>query len=443
MKIRKIAAIALCAAILASAAAIGVSAEGSTGKVDSVELVENADSIVYTGVSEVAANCMPSIVSITNQSVQEVSSYYSMFGNNFGNRSYTSTSVGSGIIIGQNDTELLIATNNHVVEDDTTLTVTFVDEQSYEAQIKGTDSENDLAVISIPFSEISDDTLSQIKIAKVGNSDEVLVGEQVVAIGNALGYGQSVTTGIVSALNRTIEVSDSSSSSYYYGYDTTTYEDLIQIDAPINGGNSGGALLNLKGELIGINSAKATSSGVEGMGYAININKAMDIINNLMERETRTKVDESESGYLGISGATISSSYYNVPTGVYIDSVTEGGAADIAGITENDIITEFDGQKVSSIDELKEMLLYYKAGETVEVKAYVDNENYGYEEQTFEVTLGERPSSDTDTSESSEKKSSDEEEETEPSENGNNFYGFGGFGFGGNGSSDEGAAYRQ
>ena len=429
MNIKKIAAIAICAAIMTTAT-VAVSADNSA-TVSEVELVESAG-VVYTGVSEVAENCMPAIVSITNQSVQLVNEYYALFGNRFGNgdRSYTSTSVGSGIVVGQNDTELLIASNNHVVENADTLTVTFVDGESYEAQLKGYDDENDLAVIAIPLSEMSADTLSQIRIAKIGNSDEVKVGEQVVAIGNALGYGQSVTTGIVSAIGRNINVSDS-----YYGSSYTVYEDLIQTDAAINGGNSGGALLNLKGELIGINSAKATRSGVEGMGYAINVNKAMDIISELMERETRVKVPEAESGYLGITGGTINSQYYRLPAGVYISTVAEGGAAERAGLTADDIITSVGGYKVTTIDELKEALLYFKAGETVEVVAYVDDENYGYTEQTFEVTLDERPhdeDSDAETEEPAE--GEDDNQQTDPREEFYNYF-FGGDFYGRNGGN--------
>lgn len=267
------------------------------------------ESFSYSNVADVAEDVMPSIVSITNKSVQEVQDWFSR-------QTYQmeSESAGSGIIIGENDTELLICTNNHVVEDSDTLTVTFIDDESYEAQVKGTDKENDLAVVAVKLDDISDDTRSKIKIAKYGDSDSLRVGEQVVAIGNALGYGQSVTTGIVSALNRDITASEDGSEA-----SATTYQDLIQTDAAINPGNSGGALLNMNGEVIGINSAKASESGVEGMGYAIPISKAMPILENLMSKQTRSKVDEDKIGYLGINGQGVSDQavqLYNVPAGV-------------------------------------------------------------------------------------------------------------------------------
>ncbi len=343
------------------------------------------ESFSYSNVADVAEDVMPSIVSITNKSVQEVQDWFSR-------QTYQmeSESAGSGIIIGENDTELLICTNNHVVEDSDTLTVTFIDDESYEAQVKGTDKENDLAVVAVKLDDISDDTRSKIKIAKYGDSDSLRVGEQVVAIGNALGYGQSVTTGIVSALNRDITASEDGSEA-----SATTYQDLIQTDAAINPGNSGGALLNMNGEVIGINSAKASESGVEGMGYAIPISKAMPILENLMSKQTRSKVDEDKIGYLGINGQGVSDQavqLYNVPAGVYVTKVQSGSPADKAGLREGDIITKFDGTEVSDMSDLQERLQYYSAGETVELTIQT-NKDGAYAEKTLEITLGSRSQS--------------------------------------------------
>lgn len=343
------------------------------------------ESFSYSNVADVAEDVMPSIVSITNKSVQEVQDWFSR-------QTYQmeSESAGSGIIIGENDTELLICTNNHVVEDSDTLTVTFIDDESYEAQVKGTDKENDLAVVAVKLDDISDDTRSKIKIAKYGDSDSLRVGEQVVAIGNALGYGQSVTTGIVSALNRDITASEDGSED-----SATTYQDLIQTDAAINPGNSGGALLNMNGEVIGINSAKASESGVEGMGYAIPISKAMPILENLMSKQTRSKVDEDKIGYLGINGQGVSDQavqLYNVPAGVYVTKVQSGSPADKAGLREGDIITKFDGTEVSDMSDLQERLQYYSAGETVELTIQT-NKDGAYAEKTLEITLGSRSQS--------------------------------------------------
>ncbi len=326
-------------------------------------------------VADVASSVMPSIVSITNQSVQEVQNYYSMFGMGGAPQTEEVESCGSGIIIGQNDTELLIVTNNHVVENADTLTVGFIDNQAYEANIKGTDPDNDLAVVAVNLSDISDDTMSQIKVATLGDSDALKVGQQVVAIGNALGYGQSVTTGIVSALDR--QVSEDSD------------EGFIQTDAAINPGNSGGALLNMKGEVIGINSAKLASTEVEGMGYAIPITRAEPILQNLMNRTTREKVSEDQAAALSISGTSVDSSVaqaYGLPEGVYVAEEVEGGAADKAGITAGSVITAFDGTSISSMDELKQQLQYYAAGETVDVTVAVAD-NGKYVERTVSVTL--------------------------------------------------------
>lgn len=343
--------------------------------VSTAELVESSEGFTYSGVADIAEAAMPTIVAITNKSVQEVRSFYR--GQTF---QYESESCGSGIIVGENETELLICTNNHVVEDATELTVSFIDENSYEAQIKGTDPSNDLAVIAVNLEDISDETMEQIKIAQMGDSDEMRVGEQVVAIGNALGYGQSVTTGIISAKDRTIAVEDGGSS----------YENLIQTDAAINPGNSGGALLNMNGELIGINSAKASSSGVEGMGYAIPVSKALPILENLMSKETRSKVDSSEAAYMGINGEGVTSEVielYNVPAGVYVTAVGEGTPAEEAGLQRGDIITAFDDVAVTNMDELSNRLQYYKGGETVEMTIQTAP-NGAYEEKTIEITLG-------------------------------------------------------
>lgn len=334
-------------------------------------------------VSSIAKNAMPSIVAITNKSVQEVQDYFSMFSRGSGTQEQEVESQGSGIIIGQNDSELLIATNNHVVEDADTLSVCFVDDQAYEATVKGTDADNDLAVIAVKLSDISDDTMSQIKIAEIGDSDQLQVGEQVVAIGNALGYGQSVTTGIVSAVNRQLEDSDSENG-------------FIQTDAAINPGNSGGALLNMKGEVIGINSSKYSDTTVEGMGYAIPITAVQDRLDDLMNRQTREKVDENEKGYLGISCTTVSSDVseaYGIPEGVLVTEVASKSAAQKAGIKANYVITKIDGQSISSAEELTEKLNYYAVGETVPITfEYLKDD--AYVEKTVDVTLMKNPNAD-------------------------------------------------
>ena len=338
-------------------------------------------SIGTANVTEVTKNAMPSIVSITNMSVQEVQNFFG------GTQKQESESAGSGIIIGQNDSELLIATNNHVVEGSSTLTVTFIDGKSVKADIKGTDSDKDLAVVAVPLSEIKDSTMDKIAVATLGNSDQTQVGDQVIAIGNALGYGQSVTTGIVSAKNRKLNdegVEEDEDS------DATN---LIQTDAAINPGNSGGALLNMKGELIGINSAKYADSAVEGMGYAIPISKAKPILEELMNRETREKVDSSKKGYLGVSLANLTTEaieMYNMPTGAFVRSVEDDSPAQEAGICKGDIIVKFDGQKVSDGDDLLDKLQYYKSGEKIEA-VIARATNGEYEENTIELTLGTRP----------------------------------------------------
>ena len=332
-------------------------------------------------VSSIAKNAMPSIVAITNKSVQEVQDYFSMFSRGSGTQEQEVESQGSGIIIGQNDSELLIATNNHVVEDADTLSVCFVDDQAYEATVKGTDADNDLAVIAVKLSDISDDTMSQIKIAEIGDSDQLQVGEQVVAIGNALGYGQSVTTGIVSAVNRQLEDSDSENG-------------FIQTDAAINPGNSGGALLNMQGQVIGINSAKLASTEVEGMGYAIPVSTASPIFEDLMNRQTRTKVSSDQAAALGIKGQFYRRSLWHIPQGVYVAEVEKGSAAEKAGITSGSVITKFDGTSVKSMDDLKSQLEYYAAGETVDLVVKIAD-NGSYVEKSLTITLDKADTSTT------------------------------------------------
>lgn len=350
---------------------VGADASNQTSQSASAEQVTNKDRSEYS-VAEIAQSCMPSIVSITNKGVEEVRSM-------FGTRQYESTSAGSGIIIGQNDEELLIATNNHVVANATEISVCFGDDEDkvVEAKVKGTDADNDLGIIAVDLDDLTDEIKSSISIAKIGNSSDVKVGDQVVAIGNALGYGQSVTTGIVSAMDREVTIEGMTAK-------------LIQTDAAINPGNSGGALLNMKGELIGINSSKFASSVVEGMGYAIPIDTAEPILEELMNRETRDLVATEEQGYLGISCQNVSSDIsemYNIPQGVYVLELQKDGAAEKAGLVKGDIITKFDGMSISDYDDLKSSLQYYKAGETVELVIQRAKEAGGYEEKILQVTL--------------------------------------------------------
>ena len=351
------------------------------GEITKADLVDVSDAAVAnSGVAEVATNVMPAMVSITNTSVQEVMDWF-----RGGNFQYESKSLGTGVIMGENDEELLIVTNNHVVADSSELTVSFIDEESVEGVIKGTDAGDDLAVVAVRLEDIPAETMEQIRIANVADSEDVRVGEQVVAIGNALGYGQSVTTGIVSALGRTITVADES------GYNE--YTDLIQTDAAINQGNSGGALLNMKGEVIGINSVKAGASGVEGMGYAISTSKAIPIIRNLMNKKTRELVSEDQLPYLGIVGQDVTrdvAQLYGLPEGIYVTELSEDGPSDQAGIIPGMIITGFDGESIDSMSDLQELLPYYAGGETVSITVSVQNEDGEYEEQSFDVTLGLR-----------------------------------------------------
>lgn len=352
----------------------------SSTNVNSTKLTQTK-STVTSDISEIVENAMPSVVSITNISVQQVQSFFQ------GTQEYESQSSGSGIIIGKNDSELLVVSNNHVVSGSDTLTVTFINNTSVEAQIKGTDPDKDLAVIAVPLDKIDEDTMSQIAVATLGDSSELKVGEPVIAIGNALGYGQSVTNGIVSAKDRTL------SSSSPEGETEENSVKYIQTNAAINPGNSGGALLNMNGEVIGINTAKVADSAVEGMGYAIPVSDVSDIIEDLMNRTTRTKVNEGEQGQLGITGFDVAeenAAMYGMPKGVYISKIAEGSGAEKAGLTKGSIIVEFDGTAIDSMATLQERLQYYKAGETVSVTVRVPSATGEYTENTVDVTLGER-----------------------------------------------------
>ena len=349
-----------------------VASTTSAPTTESLSLTSTASVGNGMDVSTIAENVMPSVVAINISAIVE---QQGMFGYT---QQYEAEGSGSGIIIGENDSELLMVTNNHVVSDATTVNVTFADGESYEAQVKSTDSDTDLAIVVVKLSDIKDSTMNSIKIATIGDSDSLKVGEQVVAIGNALGYGQSVTTGIVSAKDRT---------------NSTNTTPLIQTDAAINPGNSGGALLNMKGEVIGINSSKYSDTTVEGMGYAIPITAVQDRLDDLMNRQTREKVSEDEKGYLGVSCQTVSSDIseaYGIPTGVLVAEVQSGSAAEKAGIKKNYVITRIDGQSISSAEELTEKLDYYKSGETVPI-TYEYMKNNEYTEKTVDVTLMDNP----------------------------------------------------
>lgn len=331
-----------------------------------------AGTALATDVSAIVESAMPFVVAINNTMLYQGSNWFGQ------TQTYEVPSSGSGIIVGQNDDELLIVTNNHVVEDSNALSVTFIDDEAVSAAIKGTDSESDLAVIAVPLSEVSESTLSQISIAKLGDSDELKVGQGVIAIGNALGYGQSVTVGYISAMNREVKTDNNESRT------------LLQTDAAINPGNSGGALLNMKGEVIGINAAKYSSTEVEGMGYAIPISKAQDIINNLMTKRTRKEAPEGKSGFLGIQGQNIdeeTAKKLDMPTGIFVYKIVEGGAASKTDLREKDIITKFDDQTVKTMANLQDMLRYYEEGETVNLTVK-SLENGTYVERVVAVTLG-------------------------------------------------------
>ena len=357
----------------------------STSAVTSNASLTKTSSVVTSDVSSVVENVMPSIVSITNMSVQEVQNYFG------GTSKQESESAGTGIIISQNDSELLVVTNNHVVAGSDTLTVTFADGNSVEANIKGTDSEYDVAVVAVPLDSISEDTKKAISVATLGDSTELKVGEPAIAIGNALGYGQSVTTGVISALNRSVSETDQTT-----GETTESSVKLIQKDAAINPGNSGGALVNASGEVIGINSSKLVGDSVEGVGYAIPISDVSDLIENLMNQETKTKVAEADQGAIGIKGMSVSTEYsqqLNMPEGVYVSEVTKGGGAEKAGMTRGCIITGINGTTVSSKDDLQEQLQYYAKGDEVELTIQVPQSNGEYQEQSVNVTLGAKQTS--------------------------------------------------
>lgn len=367
-----VASVAFQATNLVADRFLGTTESREVKSVDNTKISQSTGETAKSDIASIAEEVMPSVVSITNLSVQQVQSFFG------GIQEQESKSVGSGIIISQNDSELLIITNNHVVEGNETLTVSFVDEESVEAQVKGTDATKDLAVIAVQTKEIKDTTMDQIKVASLGNSDQLQVGESVIAIGNALGYGQSVTSGIVSATGRELGGID---------------EKLIQTDAAINPGNSGGALLNANGEVIGINTVKVATDTVEGMGYAIPISSVSDIIENLMNQETKTKVSEAEQGQLGIQGVDVtadSSEMYNMPTGVYVSEVIAGGGAKKAGITKGSVITGINGTSIDGMQALKEQLQYYRAGETVKITVATPEKNGEYAKRDVEVTLGKK-----------------------------------------------------
>lgn len=368
---------------------------------DSEATDTSSDGSYLPNVKEIAQNAMPSIVAITNQSKETIQ---------FWGQEYEqdSESTGSGIIVGKSDTELLIATNNHVVQNADQLTVLFSadtendEDKMVTAQVKGTDSSLDLAVVAVKLDDIPQDVMDQIKVIEIGDSDEVNVGDWSIAIGNALGYGQSVTFGIISALDREVILSTDNGE---------ITQNMIQTDAAINFGNSGGALLDENGRLIGINSAKASSTGVEGMGYAIPINTAKSVIEDLMNQTTRTKADADKAGALGVRVTNVSEEarqMYNIPAGAYVYEVTDGSAAAEAGIKQGDIITKLDKTTISSMSELFDRIQYYEAGESVDVTIKRSGDN-GYQEQVVTVTLQAKDATDS---------SSQDEESTEEYQDG-------------------------
>lgn len=351
--------------------------EEAVAQVSGTEVV----SATVTDVTEVVQNVMPAVVSINNKYIEKTS----FFGQEY---SREAEGAGSGIIVGQNETELLLVSNYHVVEAAEELTVQFIDGSQVQAQIKGSDADKDLAVIAVQLEDIESETMDAIAVAKLGDSTALTVGEPVIAIGNALGYGQSVTTGVVSALNRPIYVDEMSMDLREEG--DQEINTFIQTDAAINPGNSGGALLNIKGEVIGINSNKIGGDAIEGMGYAIPISDAQPIIEDLMSKETRLKVDDAKKGYLGITGVNVYQEYaqiYGVPEGVYVSSVMEGTGAEAAGLQIGDIIIALNEEEITSMDELKDELSYYEEGATVSLKIMRAG-TLGYETLTVEITLG-------------------------------------------------------
>ncbi|WP_051538187.1 S1C family serine protease [Butyrivibrio proteoclasticus] len=355
------------------------STENAAGTQAQKVSLTTTSSAVVTDITEMVEAVMPAMVMIHNNFMTSA--------NYFGySQSEEATASGSGIIVGQNDTELLVATNYHVIEGADSLEVIFCDDAVVPAVVKGTDSDMDLAVIAVNLEDISADTINTIKVATLGDSETLKLGEPAIAIGNALGYGQSVTTGVISALNREVEIEEGVTKTF------------IQTDAAINPGNSGGALLNINGEVIGINSNKLGGDVVEGMGYAIPISVAKPIIEELMNEETRYKVDESERGYVGIKGVMVTSdvnSYYGLPEGIYVAEVVPGGAAEAAGMKKGDVIVEFEGKEISSMEDLTTRLEYYAAGTTVTIKVMREGDD-GYEEVELQVTLGSADDSATD-----------------------------------------------
>lgn len=380
--------------LLKDKAGIGQSREASTVVEETIQTPEKAKDNVsvqgtqmvmttVTDVSEVVKELMPAVVSVNNKYVEKLS----FWGQEY---SQEQTGSGSGIIVGQNDTELLVVTNHHVIADAEELTVQFADGSLVQAQVKGSDADKDLAVIAVQLKDMESDTMNQIVIAELGSSDDLTVGEPVIAIGNALGYGQAVTTGVVSALNRAIAVSNIPAAQN----EDTEVNTFIQTDAAINPGNSGGPLLNMKGQVIGINSNKIGNSLVEGMGYAIPISDVKSIIEDLMSRETRLKVEQDKKGYIGITGLDVEKEYselYSIPQGVYVSRVMEGTGAYEAGLVRGDIITAVNGEEVTSMDELQEELGYYEAGTTVEL-TIMQGSPVGYQAKTVQVTLGKQSS---------------------------------------------------
>ena len=347
---------------------------GSQDNAKSESTAAPATNLSSMDVSTIVDKAMPSVVSIYGKEEVTQNSF-------FGPQSYEAQSSGSGIIVGKTDSELLIVTNNHVIADTTSLEVEFSDGKKASASVKGGDSDNDVAVVAVKLSDMGEDTLSRISIANIGDSDNVKVGQGVVAIGNALGYGQSVTVGYISALNREVKTEGGTS------------RNLLQTDAAINPGNSGGALLNMQGQVIGINSAKYSDTAVEGMGYAIPISTVKDLIKELSSKETRTVVAQENQGYLGIQGKDIDEEMakaYDMPQGIYVYKVVEGGAAAASDLKAKDIITKFDGQSVRSMEELKNMLTYYESGRKVDLTVQRLDDSGKYVEKTVSITLGKR-----------------------------------------------------
>ena len=347
---------------------------GSQDNAKSESTAAPATNLSSMDVSTIVDKAMPSVVSIYGKEEVTQNSF-------FGPQSYEAQSSGSGIIVGKTDSELLIVTNNHVIADTTSLEVEFSDGKKATASVKGGDSDNDVAVVAVKLSDMGEDTLSRISIANIGDSDNVKVGQGVVAIGNALGYGQSVTVGYISAPNREVKTEGGTS------------RNLLQTDAAINPGNSGGALLNMQGQVIGINSAKYSDTAVEGMGYAIPISTVKDLIKELSSKETRTVVAQENQGYLGIQGKDIDEEMakaYDMPQGIYVYKVVEGGAAASSDLKAKDIITKFDGQSVRSMEELKNMLTYYESGRKVDLTVQRLDDSGKYVEKTVSITLGKR-----------------------------------------------------